>query len=161
MSGGSNPKIPSTSNQQEAAPQRPDSPVMDVAREVANRLNDEDNGGNPLDADVISDVPLSIRHPSNSATNASQARTTPSSLQTAGPTQTDTNADNQGDILTVICDSLPVAFFDEDLVNFRQYFTIPSTVEMRIPVEGEQIFEPLVDPSNRDGPLALDGPPCI
>ncbi|GAA0159503.1 hypothetical protein LIER_38883 [Lithospermum erythrorhizon] len=171
MSGGSNQEISSTSNQQEAVvgaeftignlkfskdhdPFANIAIPQDVAREVASRLNDEDTGGNLLDADAISAEPLSIRHPSNSATNSSQAHTTPSSSQTAGPTQADTNDDKPGDIPTVIRDSLPVAFSDEDLVNFSQYFSIPSTVEMRIPLEGEQIFEPLVDPSHSDGPLA-------
>ncbi|GAA0170252.1 hypothetical protein LIER_24553 [Lithospermum erythrorhizon] len=121
---------------------------------MASRLNDEDIEGYPLDANTLSVEPLSIRHPSNSATNSSQARTTPSSSQTAGPTQADTNADKPGDIPTIIHNSLPVAFSDEDLVNFRQYFSITSTVEMGFPLEGEQMFEPLGDPSHSDGPSA-------
>ncbi|GAA0146327.1 hypothetical protein LIER_06312 [Lithospermum erythrorhizon] len=63
-------------------------------------------------------------------------------------------ADNPGDPPTIIQDSLPVAFSDEDLVNFRQYFSIPSSVEMRLPLEGEQVFEPLVDPSQSEGALS-------
>ncbi|GAA0146016.1 hypothetical protein LIER_06065 [Lithospermum erythrorhizon] len=126
MFGDSNPEIPSTSNQQEAAPQRPDLLVIviepntlaffrlytavgaeftigdlkfskdhdpfadiaipkDLAGEVASRLNDEDTGGNPLDVDVIFAEPLLICHPSNPLTNASHARTTPSSSKTQDP----------------------------------------------------------------------------
>ncbi|GAA0171356.1 hypothetical protein LIER_25407 [Lithospermum erythrorhizon] len=61
----------------------------DVAWEVANRLNDEDLGGNPLDSNVISAEPLAVCHPSRSTTASSEARTTPSATQTAEPTPAD------------------------------------------------------------------------
>ncbi|GAA0142343.1 hypothetical protein LIER_35563 [Lithospermum erythrorhizon] len=179
ISNGSNQEIPSISAQQEAAPTRPDSPIMlmehdtlaffrlytamgaeftlenlkfskdhdpfasianpeDVAHEVESRFNDEDLGGNPQDSDVVSVKPLSVRPSSNSATDSSQAHTTPSSSQTAGPTQADTNADKPGDIPIVIRDSLLVAFSDEDLVKFRRYFSIPSSIKMLLLLEGEQ-----------------------
>ncbi|GAA0148276.1 hypothetical protein LIER_07765 [Lithospermum erythrorhizon] len=103
MSGGSNPEIPSITNQQEAAPQRSDSPIMVMESytltffrlytvEMASRLNDGDVGENPQDSDVISVEPLAVSPPSSSTTESSQARTTPSASQTAEPVQADANA---------------------------------------------------------------------
>ncbi|GAA0158604.1 hypothetical protein LIER_15579 [Lithospermum erythrorhizon] len=194
MSGGSNPEIPSISNQHKTAPQWPDSPVMvmepdtlaffrlytavgagftigylrfskdhdpfaniaipqDVAQEVVSRLNNEGVGGNLPDADVISAEPLSVHLLSSSTTKSSHSRTTPS-FETAEPLQAGTNARKPGNIPTIIRDSLPLEFSYEDLVNFRRYFSIPAFVEMCLPLEREQIFEPLVDPSHNEGPLA-------
>ncbi|GAA0149556.1 hypothetical protein LIER_08701 [Lithospermum erythrorhizon] len=137
MIDGSNQEIPSTSAQQKTVNPRPDSPVMDVACEVANRLNDEELGGNPLDSDVISAEPLAIRHPSPSTTASSQARTTPSDSQTAKPIPAGSNTDKSSDTPTIICDSLPMSFLDEDL-DFTQYFSIPSFVEMSLLLKGER-----------------------
>ncbi|GAA0148838.1 hypothetical protein LIER_08172 [Lithospermum erythrorhizon] len=154
MFGGSNQEILYTSAQQEIVPPRPDSLVMNVAQEVASRYKDEDLGGNPLNSGVISSKPLSVRPPSSSATESSQARSTPSVPQPVETAQGGTTTNKLGDIHTVIHDSLLVDFSKEDLDNFRRYFSIPSFVEMRFPLEGEQVFEPLVDPSHNEGPLA-------
>ncbi|GAA0163731.1 hypothetical protein LIER_19526 [Lithospermum erythrorhizon] len=60
---------------------------------MASRLNNEDVGGNPPDADVISAEPLSVHPPPSSTTESSQRCTTPYS-QTVEPVQASTNASN-------------------------------------------------------------------
>ncbi|GAA0150747.1 hypothetical protein LIER_09615 [Lithospermum erythrorhizon] len=111
-------------------------------------------GGNPPNANIVSAEPLSVSPPSSSTTESSQARTTPSTSQTDEPVQAGTDDGKSGDIPTIIYNSLPVEFSDKNLVNFRHYFSIHSFVEMRLPLEGEQVADPLVDPSHSDGPLA-------
>ncbi|GAA0185658.1 hypothetical protein LIER_32946 [Lithospermum erythrorhizon] len=118
-------------------PSGPDSPAMDVAQNVASWLKNKDVGGNPPDADFISAKPLSVRPPSSFTTGSSQAHTT-STSQIAEPVQAGANAGESSDIPSIIRDSLPVEFSDEDLANFRQYFSILSFVDMRFPLEGEQ-----------------------
>ncbi|GAA0185604.1 hypothetical protein LIER_32892 [Lithospermum erythrorhizon] len=39
---------------------------------------------------------------------------------------------------TIFRDSLPVPFSSADLENFRRYFSIPSFVELRLPMEGDK-----------------------
>ncbi|GAA0142314.1 hypothetical protein LIER_03244 [Lithospermum erythrorhizon] len=106
-----------------------------MAQEVANRLNDGNVGGNPQESDVISAKPLAVHLPSSYTTESSQARTTSSTPQTPEHVQVDANTGKSGDVPTTIRDSLLVEFSDVNLVNFRQYFSIPSFVEMRLPLE--------------------------
>ncbi|GAA0176180.1 hypothetical protein LIER_29221 [Lithospermum erythrorhizon] len=127
---------------------------QDVAQTVASRLGDADTEENPRDSDVLSIEPLSIRCPSSSTTDSSYVRSTPSISQTARSSQAGESADNPGDLPTIIRDSFPVAFSDEDLVHFRQYFSIPSFIKTCLPLEGEQVFEPLVHPSQSEGALS-------
>ncbi|GAA0154019.1 hypothetical protein LIER_12121 [Lithospermum erythrorhizon] len=151
MSGGSNQEIPSTSAQEEVVPPRPDSPIMVMEPDTlaffrlyttvgcgsggGEPAYDEDLGGNPLDSGVIYAEPLSVHPPSSSATESSQARSTPLVPQYAKTAQGGRTANKPGDIPIVIRYSLPVDFSEEDLDNFRQYFSIPSFLEMHLPLE--------------------------
>ncbi|GAA0169865.1 hypothetical protein LIER_24248 [Lithospermum erythrorhizon] len=83
-----------------------------------------------------------------------QVHLTHSASQPAGVAQAVENVDKPGDPPTIIQDSLPVAFSYESLVNFRQYFSIPSFIEICLPLEGEKVLEPLVDPTQSDGASA-------
>ncbi|GAA0174498.1 hypothetical protein LIER_27880 [Lithospermum erythrorhizon] len=133
MSGGSSQEIPPNStpltsapSQQDVVPSRkPDSPV----------------------------TPLSIRPPSSSTMDSPHGRLTPPTSQSPGSSQAGESSDKPGDTPTIIQESLPVAFLDEDLNNFRRYFSISSFIEMRLPLEGDRVFEPLVDPSHTEGDL--------
>ncbi|GAA0186514.1 hypothetical protein LIER_33802 [Lithospermum erythrorhizon] len=80
------------------------------------------------------------------ATISSQATTTAQTGAAAGNT-----GDNHIAAPTIIRKSLPVPFTEEDLVNYMQYFSIPSSVEIRLPIEGDQVLEPRVDPSQSEG----------
>ncbi|GAA0155635.1 hypothetical protein LIER_13323 [Lithospermum erythrorhizon] len=101
---------------------------------MESRLNDGDMGESPQDLDVISGEPLAIRPPSSSTTESSQARTNPSTSQTAEPVQGDANAGKSGDTPTIIRESLPVEFSDEDLVNFRRRVKVVKKVSKDIVV---------------------------
>ncbi|GAA0175529.1 hypothetical protein LIER_41932 [Lithospermum erythrorhizon] len=108
--------------------------------------------------EVFSVEPLAIRRPSSTTTGSSSAQPTNPSSQAAGSAQTGATADKTGDAptasLILIRDSLLASFSNEDHVNFRQYLSIPSSVDMRLPLEGDQVFEPRVDPSQREGAFA-------
>ncbi|GAA0176479.1 hypothetical protein LIER_29461 [Lithospermum erythrorhizon] len=59
-----------------------------------------------------------------------------------------------GTVPTIIRKSLPVPFSKEDLRGFRRHFSILSFVQMRLLGEGDQVFEPRIDPSCSEGPHA-------
>ncbi|GAA0183047.1 hypothetical protein LIER_30529 [Lithospermum erythrorhizon] len=59
-----------------------------------------------------------------------------------------------GTVPIVIRDPLSVPFSEEKLRGFRRHFSIPSYVQMRLPGEGDQVFEPRIDPSCSEGPHA-------
>ncbi|GAA0174844.1 hypothetical protein LIER_28148 [Lithospermum erythrorhizon] len=80
--------------------------------------------------------------------------TSSSTPQTTEDFQADDDVESQGEDATAIRKSLPVKFTDEDLFNLGGYFNIPDIVEMRLPLKGEQIFEPLVGPSSTSSPTA-------
>ncbi|GAA0157783.1 hypothetical protein LIER_14973 [Lithospermum erythrorhizon] len=111
-------RLTRSASQPARASQTADNPAVphDVAQTLASRFKDADMGGNLQDPDVLSVEPLSIRPPLSSTTVSPQVRPTPSASQPVRASQT---ADNPGDPPTIIRDSLPVAFSDEDLVNFR------------------------------------------
>ncbi|GAA0146870.1 hypothetical protein LIER_06718 [Lithospermum erythrorhizon] len=128
---------------------------QDVAQTVASRLNDSDVRENLRDLDVLYVEPLSVCPPSSSTTESPQVHPTPSVSQFASVAQADENTNKSGDPPTIIRDSLPVAFSKEDLINFKQYFSIPPFVEVRLPLEGEQVFESPIDPSQSESALAM------
>ncbi|GAA0163928.1 hypothetical protein LIER_19682 [Lithospermum erythrorhizon] len=150
MSGGSNQET-STSVQQELAPSRPDSPITDIALDVASRLNEGIISGDQQDAEMTSTDPATIHHP---LTTRGSSSAQPSASQTADPAHPGANRGKSADTPIIIRNSLPVEFSNEDLENFRQYFSIPPVVEMRFPLEGDKVSEPMVYPLWNEGPLA-------
>ncbi|GAA0174043.1 hypothetical protein LIER_27515 [Lithospermum erythrorhizon] len=66
--------------------------------------------------------------------------------------QANVPAQDKGNIPTIIRDSLPVPFTEEHLRNFRGDFSIPSSVDMRLPGEGDQVYEPVLDPAATEAP---------
>ncbi|GAA0174082.1 hypothetical protein LIER_41656 [Lithospermum erythrorhizon] len=127
---------------------------QDVAYTVAGKLNDADVEENPQNSEVFSVEPLAVRRPYSTTIGSPSIQPTPTPSQATGNAPADANAKKTSDAPTIIDDSLPVSFSEEDLVNFRQYFSIPPSVEMRLPLEGEWVFEQIVDPSKSEGTLA-------
>ncbi|GAA0178202.1 hypothetical protein LIER_29806 [Lithospermum erythrorhizon] len=84
-------------------------------------------------------VSENIRHPNDTSTSA-------------GNSQACASAQDTGNIPTIIRDSLPVPFIEEHLRNFRRHFSIPFSVDMRLLGEGDQVYEPVLDPSATECP---------
>ncbi|GAA0183103.1 hypothetical protein LIER_30576 [Lithospermum erythrorhizon] len=129
--------LASMSSQQNAIPLgRPDSPVTRflVAHVVASGFNDAEIDENQQESDAISAKPVSVHPPSSSTADSPQVRLTPPTSQSTGSSQAGESADKPGDTPTIIRDSLPVSFSDENLTNFGRYLSIPSFVEMRLPL---------------------------
>ncbi|GAA0186524.1 hypothetical protein LIER_33812 [Lithospermum erythrorhizon] len=113
--------------------------------------------------EVLPVQPLAVRNPETAQLNPSSTPSStpaPPHVHRADASQTGASAGNTGDlppaVPTVVRDSLPVPFSSEDLENVRQYFSVPHSVEMRLPVEGDMVFEPRVDPSQTECPFSTD-----
>ncbi|GAA0152371.1 hypothetical protein LIER_10872 [Lithospermum erythrorhizon] len=65
------------------------------------------------------------------------------------------SADEQGDdsanLPSYIANALPVPFTDSQLWDFKEYFSIPDDVGIRVHVEGESIMAPIVNEKDTDG----------
>ncbi|GAA0156144.1 hypothetical protein LIER_38221 [Lithospermum erythrorhizon] len=65
--------------------------------------------------------------------------------------------EKQGKDPTIIKNSLPVSVDQPDLGHLREYFSIPSFVDMRLPSGADQVYRPLVARNVVDGPLSPGG----
>ncbi|GAA0138899.1 hypothetical protein LIER_00555 [Lithospermum erythrorhizon] len=133
--------------------------VQGVAGQVDAENLEEIGGSEGISTGgTISPKPLSVVHPSSSTT--SLARDPPNIgvirpiPQTTFGSQPGKIAKTTSTIPTIIRDSLPVSFSEEDLRNFRQHLSIPSEVEMCLPRDGDQVSKPVVDPSCSEGSFA-------
>ncbi|GAA0172892.1 hypothetical protein LIER_26625 [Lithospermum erythrorhizon] len=121
---------------------------QEVADNIARTLNDALGEGSLPFTEVLSAQPLAVRNPetaqANPASTPSSTPAAPPHTSRAGASQLGAPAINTGDpplaVPTVIRDSLPVPFSFEDLTNFREYFSIPPLVKMRLSVEGDTRF---------------------
>ncbi|GAA0141125.1 hypothetical protein LIER_02340 [Lithospermum erythrorhizon] len=109
--------------------------------------NSRDCGSQPCaeaDDDILLIEPLATVRPASVS-----APVTSSSANV----EADDNTECQGkDAATAIRKALPVNFTVNDLDNFRDHFNIPHTGEMRLPLKGEHIYAPIIDPFNDSGP---------
>ncbi|GAA0159806.1 hypothetical protein LIER_16505 [Lithospermum erythrorhizon] len=88
--------------------------------------------------------PLEMISPTSSSSIPPSSSTIPLSTENY---QAGDDVESQGEDSTTIRKLLPVKLTNKDLSNFREYFDIPDSVEIYLPLEGDPIFEPLVDPS--------------
>ncbi|GAA0163644.1 hypothetical protein LIER_19458 [Lithospermum erythrorhizon] len=114
-----------------------------VVENISRTLNDAPEGDSLPYTEVLSVQPLAVRNPdtaqANQASNLPTTPAAPTSTSGAGTSQPGSSAVNTGDPSSVdpavLRKSLPVPFSIEDLDNFREYFSIPPSVEMRLPDE--------------------------
>ncbi|GAA0150378.1 hypothetical protein LIER_09331 [Lithospermum erythrorhizon] len=63
--------------------------------------------------------------------------------------------DKQSEDPTIIKKSLPIDVEQSHLNHLREYFSIPTSVEKRLPLGADQVYHPLVVRGIADGPLSL------
>ncbi|GAA0174216.1 hypothetical protein LIER_27657 [Lithospermum erythrorhizon] len=121
--------------------------AQEVAENIARNLNEALGEGSTRPAEVFFLQPSEANNPEVAQSNPSSApypTPAPSPAPGVDASQTGVSATEIGDlphaIPTVIRDSLPVPFTSDDLEKFRQYFSIPPSVEIRLLVDGDMIF---------------------
>ncbi|GAA0140442.1 hypothetical protein LIER_01791 [Lithospermum erythrorhizon] len=55
--------------------------------------------------------------------------------------------------------ALPITFTDSQLRDFKEYFSIPDEVGIKVPIEGESIMDPIVNERILRGLFVSDGLP--
>ncbi|GAA0168162.1 hypothetical protein LIER_22940 [Lithospermum erythrorhizon] len=142
---------------------------QEVADNIARTVNDAPWEGSLPFTEVLSAQPLAVRNTetaqANPASTPSSTPAAPPPTSRAGASQPGTSSINTCDpplvVPTVIRNSLPVPFSFEDSENFREYFSIPPSVEMRLPVEGDTVFESRVDPSHTEDDVLNVAQQCV
>ncbi|GAA0143984.1 hypothetical protein LIER_04544 [Lithospermum erythrorhizon] len=76
----------------------------------------------------------------------------PSEAVASGPT-TGAQSKEKGEDPTILRNSLPIGVTYQHLGHFREYFSIPSSLEMSLPSSNDQVYRPTVARGEVDGPL--------